>query len=217
MRAIAAGNQKMGHLASVLEMKASGLTKYLQTLSALDILEREVPVTELTPESSKKGRYKIKDNFILFWLRFVYPNRSFIESGHPEIAMQRIRKNMDNNHTAYVYEDICREYLCSINGAGQLPFDFDRVGRWWNAGDVKIDLIAIDTNDQTKILFGECKFTAEPMGVDVLANLRKKAATVSWDPNDRNESFILFSINGFSPALREIAEKDKSVILSERP
>ena len=54
-------------LLSVLEVKATSLTKYLKTLINLDILEQEVPVTENNPERSKKGLYKIKDNYLKLW------------------------------------------------------------------------------------------------------------------------------------------------------
>ena len=46
MKAIAAGNSKLSAISKVLEIKATSLTKYLKTLIDLDILEREVPVTE---------------------------------------------------------------------------------------------------------------------------------------------------------------------------
>ena len=112
IKAIAAGNSKLSAIASMLEVKATSLTKYLKTLMDLDILEREVPVTENNPEKSKKGLYKIKDNYIRFWFAFVYPNRSFIESGNSRIVMDKIHKGLITNHTAYVYEDVCREQRC---------------------------------------------------------------------------------------------------------
>ena len=93
IRAIAAGNSKLSAISTALEIKATSLTKYLKTLIDLDILEREVPVTENNPERSKKGLYKIKDNYLRFWFAFVYPNRSFIESGHSEIVMSKIKKS----------------------------------------------------------------------------------------------------------------------------
>ena len=104
IRAIAAGNSKLSTIASALEVKATSLSKYLQTLIDLDILEREVPVTEENPAKSKKGLYKIEDNYIRFWFAFVYPNRSFIESGNSGIVMDKIRKSLIVRHTAYVYE-----------------------------------------------------------------------------------------------------------------
>ncbi len=65
----------------MLKVKSTNLTKYLKTLMDLDILERRVPVTEENSEKSKRGLYKIKDNYLRFWFAFIYPNMSFIESG----------------------------------------------------------------------------------------------------------------------------------------
>lgn len=61
------GNSKLSAMSTVLEIKSTSLTKYLRTLMDLDILEREVPVTEDNPEKSKKGLYRIKDNYLRFW------------------------------------------------------------------------------------------------------------------------------------------------------
>lgn len=69
IKSIAAGNQKLSKIAGALELKQTGLTKYLKTLIDLNILEREVPITEENPGKSKRGLYKIKDNFILFWFK----------------------------------------------------------------------------------------------------------------------------------------------------
>ena len=111
IKAIAAGNSKLSAISAVLEIKATSLTKYLKTLIDLDILEREVPITEDNPAKSKKGLYKIKDNYLRFWFAFVYPNMSFIESGHSRIVMNKIRKSLVPNHIAFVYEDVCKERM----------------------------------------------------------------------------------------------------------
>lgn len=55
IKTIAQGNQKLSKIATALEMKQTGLTKYLKTLINLDILQREFPITEETPEKSKRG------------------------------------------------------------------------------------------------------------------------------------------------------------------
>ena len=67
------------------------LSKYLQTLINLDILEREVPITEANPEKSKKGQYKIKDNFIAFWFQFIYPNRALLEMDKTDSVLKKIK------------------------------------------------------------------------------------------------------------------------------
>ncbi|MFH2092129.1 MAG: hypothetical protein ABIJ31_07175 [Pseudomonadota bacterium] len=59
----------------------------------LDILERITPVTETNPEKSKNGLYIIKDNFIRFWFRFVYPYRNCLEMENIDFVTQKIRHN----------------------------------------------------------------------------------------------------------------------------
>ncbi len=200
IKAIAAGNTKLSAIAGVLEVKSTSLTKYLKTLIDLDILEREVPVTEDGPEKSKKGLYKIKDNYLRFWFAFVYPNMSFIESGHGRIVMDKIRKSLVRNHIAFVYEDICRERMWEINAEGVWPFYFSKLGRYWDSKE-EIDIAAIDLDGKNLIL-GECKYWQEPVGVSVLRELEAKAKTVSWEKEKRKTWFVLFSVNGFTEDLR---------------
>ena len=52
IKSIAAGNRKLGNIASNLSVNPTSLTKYLEILINLDILEREVPITEENPEKS---------------------------------------------------------------------------------------------------------------------------------------------------------------------
>ena len=213
IKAIAAGNRKLGSIASVLEQKQSNLSKYLKTLIDLDILEREVPVTEEAPEKSKRGLYKIKDNFLLFWFRFVYPNLSFIESGHSELAMKKIRDGFLTSHVGFCYEDICLERLWQLNAEGACGFTFDRAGRWWN-GNTEIDIVAY-AGGGSDILFGECKFWNEKVGTNVLYALEVKAKAVDWHRGSRREHYALFSVSGFTDELRALAETRGDILLSD--
>jgi len=211
IKAIAAGNQKLSKISSVLEIKQTGLTKYLKTLINLDILERKVPITELNPEKSKKGLYKIKDNFMLFWFRFIFPNLNYIESGRKELALKKIQTNLVDSHIAYVYEDICTEKMWQLNADNVWDFNFDKVGRWWNS-NTEIDIVAIDTTGNDAI-FGECKYWAGKVGLDVLRKLEDKARLVDWNTNNRKNHFILFAVNGFTDDLIKLAKTRGDLIL----
>ena len=211
IKTIAAGNQKLSKIAGALELKQTGLTRYLKTLIDLDILEREVPVTEENPEKSKRGLYKIRDNFMLFWFRFVYPNLSLIESGHTELAMKKIRASLVDSHISYVYEDICLETMWQLNGADAWPFTFDRAGRWWTS-DTEIDIVAYDSTGQDMI-FGECKYWEGPVGLNVLQALEEKANQVEWKKENRRQWYVLFSVHGFTEELQRLAEQREDVQL----
>ena len=209
IKTIAQGNHKLSKISTVLEVPQTGLSKYLQTLINLDILEREVPITESNPEKSKKGLYKIKDNFILFWFNFVYPNLSYIETNNSKIVLDKIKNNFADNHVSYVYEQICREKAWDINISKQLGYN--KIGRWWNNNE-EIDVVAI--NEETKeIMFGECKYTNKPMDIDILLKLEEKARLVEWHNDNRNERYILFSISGYTDRLKEVCENRDDVIL----
>ncbi|MDO4552131.1 MAG: ATP-binding protein [Bacillota bacterium] len=213
IKVIAAGNSKLSSIASAMEVKATSLTKYLKTLIDLEIIEREVPVTENNPEKSKKGLYKIKDNYIRFWFAFIYPNKSLIESGNSSIVMKKIKDGFVSYHAAFVYEDVCREKMWSLNADGAWPFHFAKLGRYWS-GDTEIDIAALDPEGGNLIL-GECKYWSEPVGVNILRELEKKAATVPWQKDKRKLCYILFSGSGFTDELQELAKTRQDLILQE--
>ena len=212
IKAIAAGNRKLGKIASVLETKQTSLTRYLKTLADLDILEREVPVTESNPQRSKSGQYRIKDNFLLFWFRYVFPNLGLIESGHAEAVKGKIERNFIDGHVSYVYERICQEKVWDKAADGTWPFVPTKVGRWWGAGDVEIDAVALDDQGSSLALC-ECKFWKEPVGANVLRDLESKAPAVVWQREERSLWYVLFSISGFTEDLQRLAAEREDVLL----
>lgn len=216
IKAIAAGNTKLSKIATVMEVPQTSLSKYLHTLIELDILEREIPVIEPNPEKSKKGLYKIKDNFLRFWFRFVYPSRSYLERGEQEFVLRRIRQNFVDGHAAYVFEDICRELLWEKGAADQLPFLPEKVGRWWDNANNEIDAVALSENGgENDLLLGECKYWKEPVGANVLAALEQKAALVNWHKENYRVWFALFSASGFTQELQALAARRRDVLLLE--
>lgn len=211
IKTIAQGNHKLGKIAAVLGTSQTSLTKYIRTLINLDILEREVPITENNPEKSKKGLYYIKDNFIEFWFKFIYPFRSYIEIDDTEHVMNKIINNFIDNHVSFVYEKICMEEMWNMNKNNLLPLKFLKLGRWWSNSE-EIDIVGY--NEESKdIIFGECKYLESKMDVDVFYKLVDKSKEVKWNNSDRKEYFILFSRNGFSDSLINLSKKRKDIIL----
>lgn len=213
IKTIASGKERASEIAAALGVRETNLPKYLNVLIDLDILEREVPVTEINPEKSKMGLYKIKDNYIKFWFLFIYPYKSFIETDYPDFVLDKIRKSFIPNHTSFVYEDICRkEYMNKLIVQDVWDFVPQKIGRWWDRKDTEIDIVAVDENNNN-IIFGECKYTNKPMDTDVYYSLLEKAKKVDWNKADRNEFFILFSINGYTKKLKQLAQANRNLYL----
>lgn len=213
IKSIAAGNRKLGNISSNLSVSPTNLSKYLQTLMNLDILEREVPITEINPEKSKKGQYKIKDNFILFWFKFIYPNRTFLEMDQDKIVLEKIKTSFIDNHVSYIYEDICKAKIWNLNANGLLKTTFNKIGRWWN-NNQEIDIVGIN-EEENSIIFGECKYYRKNklMNEKVFYELREKAKCVEWGNDNRKEYYILFSASGYTDSLRELAKNRNDLIL----
>lgn len=211
MKAIAAGNSKLSAISAMLEVKSTSLTKYLKTLIDLELLEREVPVTEDNPEKSKRGLYKIKDNYIRFWFAFIYPNMSFIENGNDDIVMNQIKNNLLSRHTSFVYEDVCRERMWNLNARDVWPFHFSKIGRWWD-GKNEIDIAALDPDGRNLIL-GECKYWQNPVGMNILCELEQKSASVGWKRENRHIWYVLFGAAGFTEELKELAKVRDDLLL----
>ena len=212
MRAIAAGNHKLSKIATVLQQKQTSIPRYLRVLIELDLLEREVPVTESSPEKSKKGIYQIRDPFLAFWFQFIYPNRSYLETGHQEVVLRRIRQNFIDSRVSFIYEGICREQLWTLSANGQLPCVLDKVGRWWDNAGNEIDAVGIAEDEQVLVL-GECKFWQGQVGLNVLQALEQKALQVSWHSETRKTLYVLFSIHGYTAELQQLAMQRQDLIL----
>ena len=212
IKTIAQGNHKPGDISAALGIKQTNLPKYIKTLIDLDILEREVPATESKPEKSKMGLYKIKDNYLEFWFKFVYPYRSYTETDNTEFVMKKIKEGFVTNQVGFVYEEICRsEYMHNLVVNDAWDFVPNNIGRWWDRKDTEIDIVAVD-EDGKNIIFGECKYTTKPMDVDVYYALLEKVKKVDWHKADRKEHFIFFSINGYTDKMKALA-KEKNILL----
>lgn len=216
MKAVAAGNRKVGDIAAALNVKQTGLSRYLKTLEQLDVLERVVPVTELNPEKSKRGLYRIKDNYLRFWFRFVFPQKGLLETDRVDEALKVIERNFIDGQAAYVYEDVCRDRLWDLGAEGTLPLMPQRVGAWWGARDVELDVVGLNL-DEGRAVFGECKFWMKPVGANVLGHLEEQAAKAlrdaSFGPYRNAPVFAVFSVSGFTEELQSIAAERSDVLL----
>ncbi|MCD7796503.1 MAG: hypothetical protein LUG95_02470 [Clostridiales bacterium] len=213
IKTIASGKEKPIKIASALEIKSTNLPKYLNVLIDLDILEREVSATERNPQKSKMGLYKIKDNFIRFWFKSIYPYKSYIETDNADFVIDKIKSGFILNRASYVYKDICRnEYIPDLIAKGTWNFIPTKIGRWWDRTDKEIDIVALDENGDN-IIFGECKYTNKPMDIDVYYNLLDKVKYVEWKKQSRQEHFIFFSVNGYTDKLKSLT-KAKNIFLA---
>lgn len=213
IKAIAFGNHKLEKISSYIGKKATDLTKYLKTLIDLDLLKREVPITEEFPEKSKKGLYYINDNFINFWFKFKYIYNTNLEREETEFVINQIKKSFIDTHVSYIYEDICREKMWDLKNQGLFNCEFNKIGKYWDA-NCEIDIVALDTINK-KFIIGECKYSKNKKGLDVYSDLINNKLEVLKKvlPDYKVENIIIFSKSGYTDDLIELAKVNTKIVL----
>lgn len=211
IEAIAEGYTKSNEISTKTGEDNAKCLKYIKTLCELGIVYKETPFDE--KDSTRKTIYGISDFMFRFWYRYIFGNRTLVETGAQDAVFEKRIKPNYNSYMGLVFEKICSDYLKSQNSCGMLPFLFTDIGRWWGTNpktrqQVEIDLIA---NEGKDYLICECKWRNEKTGLDILNELREKAdvfnsaRTKTW--------FVLFSKSGFTDSLIAEAEKNPEIIL----
>jgi AAA+ ATPase superfamily predicted ATPase len=203
LQAIAAGNRRQTHIAGKLGLSTGYLSSYIRMLLDLEVLEKRTPVTA-DPQRSRRSLYYIGDHFFDFWFRYVYPHQSELEIGRPAIARAEIQRTFAQ-YVSLPFEDCIRDWVWHLHDRGRLPFEIQKMGSWWNK-QTEIDIVGLN-NATHDIVFGECKWSQSPVGLDVLKGLYNKAHQVPWYSDDRREWFVLASRFGFQDSLIERARR----------
>jgi len=202
LRAISLGKRKFGEIVNEAGLEKNVMHKYLGTLERLRIIGKAVPVTEKNSEKSRKGLYRIEDNFFRFWFQYISPYKSDLELEN----FHQVERKMDEsfvNLESLVYEDVCQQILWGLRDK---IFPFERLGRWWDRNE-EIDIVGL-SQETNQIIFGECKWSNKPIGINIYEDLKKKAGLVEWGDSQREEHFILFSKSGFTREMVKIARQD---------
>jgi len=198
LQTISMGERKIGNIAKKLQMPSNHLTRYFMKLIDLDIIEKEVPVTETNPLKSKLGRYRIKDRFVEFWFYYVYKNSSMLEIGQYGYVLDEIEKTFNQRFVSFVFEDYAKECLME-DPVKYLGFTPLKIGRWWNKNS-EIDLVATDEKNMALI---ECKWQNQPVGIRTYQELVKKRQYINLD---LQVTYIIFSKRGFHSSLKGIPD-----------
>ena len=177
LNAIAVGNTAPNTIAQFCGMDARHLYPYLEAMTRLEIIEREVPLLA----SQRKGVYRIRDSIFDFWYNFVFSRRQAIE------MESLVAGSIDMNpYFGKQFEVFVRNEFAPI------IFPEHTIGRWWYR-EREIDLVAIRESDRS-IVFGECKWgrLTEREARSVLTRLVQKAEHVRHD-HYQNEGFSLIA------------------------
>ncbi len=201
--AIAQGASRMSEISSKVGENTNVCATYIKNLLELGIISKENPYGETT---TRKTIYFIADPMFRFWYRFVLPNNSIISRGASDLAYSRIEPRLPD-YMGKVFEEICTQYLWKEMINGNLPLEFNELGRWWGNDarerkQAEIDIMA--TQDKSTALFAECKWTNEKVDAAVLETLISRSQMFNY----RKNYLYIFAKSGFTAGCVNVANEN---------
>ena len=106
IEAIAGGATRSNEISTKIDEEPAKCLKYIKILCELGILYKEVPFGE--KQTSRKTIYGISDFMFRFWYRYVFTNRSLIETGAQDAILKKRIQPTYSDYMGLVFEKICR-------------------------------------------------------------------------------------------------------------
>lgn len=148
-------------------------------------MKRDIPFGEST-KSTKRTLYKIGDPFLLYWYKFIQPNKSLLERDLIDEVYAECEKKAVF-HTAEVWEDLAREFAAAIPIGG---ISWKPGQRCWGPGNdgqnMEIDIVA-ESFDGNALLFGEAKWDESAGAKELLDRLDHR---IDAFPKKSNKTII---------------------------
>jgi AAA+ ATPase superfamily predicted ATPase len=147
------GRTSRSEMESILEKDIGG---YLEKLEVdYDLIQKRKPVN--AKPTGRIQKYFIKDNFLSFWFRFIYKNRSAIENGNFAYIRRIIDKSIQS-YSGPVLEKLYQEIF--VEG-----LQFNLIGNYWERGNRnELDIVAVDDLEK-KLVIAEVKMNRDKVRI----------------------------------------------------
>ncbi len=214
LASIASGFHVWTEIAKMAGVPESNLGYYIHTLQALGMVERRDPV--LAEAGGRRGRYHVSDPFLRFYYRFLLPHRTAIEREDVVRVTKTISEDLRSFIGAYVFEELCREWVLTEAGRDKLGFLPEQVGGYWaqkRGHGVQFDVVAASRRDK-HLFIGEAKWGDKPVAREALVNLLARSQKMPQVAEGWATQYALFARAGFTQATQTMAREQRVRLVS---
>lgn len=159
---ISVGKTARSEMESILQFNVGGFLDRLEKDYA--IIAKYKPIN--AKPNSRFQKYRIIDNFLNFWFRFIYRNRSAMETGNFDYIKDVIKRDY-TTYAGTILERFYHDLFAQTNR-------YNRIGSYWEKGNQnEIDLVAV--NDMKKeIVVADVKMNKEKTDLEMLKQRAKR-------------------------------------------
>ncbi len=172
---------------SILEKTVGGYLNKLEVYYS--IIKKETPI--FAKPKSRNIKYKIDDNFLNFWFRFINKNDSALAMGNFEYIIKIIKRDY-NTYCVRLLEEYFHQ-VYSTQGF------FNKIGNYWEKGNKnEIDMVAVNEMEKN-ILFADIKLNKEKLNIGLL---KSKAQVIINSLKNYEYDFIGLSLENCTDQYR---------------
>jgi AAA+ ATPase superfamily predicted ATPase len=156
LQLIAAGKNTQSEIDSIIGKNTGAYLANLEKDYSLII--RNKPV--FSKPESRNTHWKIGDNYLTFYFRFIYPNQGLVETGRLDMLRELINRDYET-YSGFILENYFREKLGEEER-------LTRIGNFWDRkGENEIDIVALNDLDK-KAMVGEVKRNPKKIDISIL-------------------------------------------------
>lgn len=183
---IAFGKTARSEIESLLECNVGGYLDRLEKDYA--IVSKHKPIN--AKPNSRLQKYKITDNFLNFWFRFIYRNRSAVETGNFGYVKDIIRRDYAV-YCGRLLENYFRDLMTDTG-------HYNQIGSYWERGNEnEIDIVAV--NDSKKEI--------------VVAEVKRNKARINLAALEKKAEGLLNDYRGYKPVWLGLSLEDSKSFL----
>ena len=217
LQTLADGDKESGEIVGALRSDAQKVSKYLAVLEDMRLVTRRLPAG--AEPGARGGHWHLRDPFLRFWFRFVFPFADDLEAGlRPATLWSTEVEPVLADHVGVEFEDYMRTWIRATQSVSQ-------VHQWWGNSlntlrrdgirtTEEIDAIGVVRKRVTMV--AEARWRRSPMDVGYLNEieafklpaLRQSKLKVASEVR-----IVLACLGGYSEGLHELAAERPDIVL----
>jgi len=155
---IASSKTSRSEMESIMGISLGGFLENLE--NEFGLITKVRPI--LSKPAGKNVKYRINDNFLNFWFRFIFKYRGAIEMGKFDYVKNIIHRDYQT-YSGLILERYFREKIMNEEV-------LSAIGSWWESGNQnEVDIVALNEYEKTAII-AEVKRNAKNINLHVLQN-----------------------------------------------
>ncbi|MBP7998235.1 MAG: ATP-binding protein [Chloroflexi bacterium] len=206
MEAIANGAHTYSDIEKRTGLSRGHSSQYLSLLRDTGFVQRQTPISDSTPHTSRRGRYYVIDPYLRFYYRYLTTYQSKIALGKHEQTSNLIEADLPTFIQEYTWPELCREWLDSASAAGELPFTLNQVGSDWKR-TTTFNVAGIN-EEKKMVAVAVCIWNREPVDATTLREMVSRTKSVLTEPvQDWQVYYLGFAAGGWSESAQAEAKR----------